>query len=144
MVSRLRRTHIFKKRHSPPSVSSTPNAYSKNQVSSRLRQMLLVLKKWRLVSTKRILHEQSRGERGWAGPHIRLAICFELFDVYFVCLVVFLWNLRFWYYVIVFVYSTYQILNFATTVKQHHFILESDHGCFGRCHIYIYIYIYAI
>ena len=44
-VSRLRRTHISKKRDSPPGVPSTPNAHSKNQVSSRLRQMLFVLEK---------------------------------------------------------------------------------------------------
>ena len=92
MVCRLRRTHIFKKRYSPASVSSTPNAHSKNQVSSRLRQMLLVLKKQRLVSTKRLLCEQSRAERGWAGPRIRLAICFELFDVYFVLIGCFFLN----------------------------------------------------
>ena len=45
MASRLRRTHVVKKRHFPPSVSSTPNAHSKNRVSSRLRKMLLILKK---------------------------------------------------------------------------------------------------
>ena len=45
MASRLRKTHIVNKRHFPPSVSSTPNAHSKNRVSSRLRQMLLILKK---------------------------------------------------------------------------------------------------
>ena len=45
MASRLRKTHIVKNRHFPPSVSSTPNAHSKNRVSSRLRKMLLILKK---------------------------------------------------------------------------------------------------
>ena len=37
MVPRLHRTHIFKKQHSQASVSSTPNAHSENQVSSRAK-----------------------------------------------------------------------------------------------------------
>ena len=70
MASRLRRTHTFKKRHFAPRVSSTPNAHSKNQVSSRLRQMPFVLKKGRLAYTKSLLGEAtpSRGEPSRAGP----------------------------------------------------------------------------
>ena len=45
LASRLRRTHIFKKRHFPTSVSPTPNAHSKNRASSLLRQMLFILEK---------------------------------------------------------------------------------------------------
>ena len=38
-TSRLRRTDIFNKLHSPTSVSSTPNTHFENKVSSRLHQM---------------------------------------------------------------------------------------------------------
>ena len=70
VASRLRKTHTFKKRHFAPRVSSTPNAHSKNQVSSRLRQMPFVLKKGRLAYTKSLLREAkpSRGEPSRAGP----------------------------------------------------------------------------
>ena len=54
-ASRLRETHDFKKLHSPTSVSSTRNAHFQNQVSSRLRETLLFLKKWRLAYTKHLL-----------------------------------------------------------------------------------------
>jgi hypothetical protein len=67
-ASRLRRTHIVKKRYFPPSVSSTPNAHSKIRVSCRLRQMLLILKKWCLVYTKCLLWGESRPERSRTGP----------------------------------------------------------------------------
>jgi hypothetical protein len=63
MASRLHKTHIVKHRHFPPSVSSTPNAHSKNRVLSRLRQMLPISKKWRLVYTKCLLGGQRRPER---------------------------------------------------------------------------------
>ena len=73
-ASRLRRTHIVKKRRFPPSVSSTPNAHSKNQVSSRLRQMLLILKKRCLVNTKCLFWGKNRPERSRTGPgHSNLA-----------------------------------------------------------------------
>ena len=45
MASRLRETHTFKKLRSPTSVSSTRNTHFQNQVSSRLREALLFLKK---------------------------------------------------------------------------------------------------
>ena len=44
MTSRLRKTHLSKTLHFPTSVSSTPNAHSKNRVSSRLQQMLFFWK----------------------------------------------------------------------------------------------------
>ena len=70
VASRLRKTNTFKKRHFAPRVSSTPNAHSKNQVSSRLRQMPFVLKKGRLAYTKSLLWEAkpSRGEPSRARP----------------------------------------------------------------------------
>ena len=59
VASRLSKTHTFKKRHFAPRVSSTPNAHSKNQVSSRLRQMPFVLKKGRLAYNKSLFGKQS-------------------------------------------------------------------------------------
>ena len=70
VASRLRKTHTCKKMHFPSRVSSTPNAHSKNWVSSRLRQMPFVLQKGRLVYTKRSFREAnpSRGEPSPAEP----------------------------------------------------------------------------
>ena len=56
-ASRLRETPDFKKRHSSTSVSSTRNTHFQNQVSSRLRETLLFLKKMCLVYTKPPLWE---------------------------------------------------------------------------------------
>jgi len=44
-ASRLRKTYLFNKVHSPTNVSSIPNAHSQNEVSSRLHRMLPFLKK---------------------------------------------------------------------------------------------------
>ena len=54
-ASRLRATHIFEKRRSKPSVSSTPNAHSKNQVPPRLRQTTFFSENLRLAYTKHLL-----------------------------------------------------------------------------------------
>ena len=43
-ASRLRKTYLCNKLHFPTSVSSTPHAHLKKQVSSRLHQMLVFLK----------------------------------------------------------------------------------------------------
>ena len=75
VASRLRKTHTFKKRHFAPRVSSTPNAHSKNQVSSRLHQMLPFLQKVCLARTKRLLWKQNRAEPG----HSSLVSLFEYF-----------------------------------------------------------------
>ena len=44
VVSRARQMHTFKKLHSPASISSTPDAHFQNQVLSRLRETLFVLR----------------------------------------------------------------------------------------------------
>ena len=56
-ASRLRETPDVKKRHSSTSVSSTRNTHFQNQVSSRLRETLLFLKKCCLVYAKPPLWE---------------------------------------------------------------------------------------
>ena len=73
-ASRLRRTYLFNKLHSPTSVPSTPNALFKNRVSSRLHQRLVCLKKCCLAYTKHRLWvvlceaEPSRAEPSRARP----------------------------------------------------------------------------
>jgi hypothetical protein len=73
-ASRLRRTYLFNKLHSPTSVPSTPNAHFKNRMSSRLHQMLVFLKKCCLAYTKHLLWEvlweaePSLAEPSRAGP----------------------------------------------------------------------------
>ena len=52
LASRLRKTATFKKCHSQPCVSSTWNTHLKNQVSSRLREMICFFEKWALAYVK--------------------------------------------------------------------------------------------
>ena len=51
-ASRLRRTYLFNKLHSPTSVPSTPNTLFKTRVSAGLQQMLVCLKTCCLAYTK--------------------------------------------------------------------------------------------
>ena len=57
MASRARETYTFEKWRSSTSVSSTRNAHFQNQVSSRLRETLLFMKKCCLVYAKPPLWE---------------------------------------------------------------------------------------
>ena len=73
-ASRLRRTYLFNKLHSPTSAPPTPNAHFKNRMSSRLHQMLVFLKTCCLAYTKHLLWEvlweaePSLAEPSRAGP----------------------------------------------------------------------------
>jgi hypothetical protein len=113
-----------------------------NRVSSRLRQMLPILKKCRLVYTKCLLWGQSRPERGRTGPgHSNLAS--RLHPFFLPPSSLFL-SFPGWLagWLALSADLTHADIQFCDHRKTIFIYIKSDHSRFGRC-LYIYIYLFC-